>query len=445
MTYQEEINVLDIYLDSENPRHNPITDQIKIIETLVKKEKIKRLAKDIADIGISPIETIAVFKSESGQYVAIEGNRRLCALMLLIDPDKNSANSDYFRRLASASKKIPTKITCTIFDSREEADVWIERKHQGEQDGIGTRSWNTKAKDRHYARKEQGSKNALAIALIDHAATLGYIDKEHEARIVTTAQRYLGNPYFRQTMGIVSSRTDPNVKINAEREGFNAALKVFINDLLENKKVTSRSKKTDWEDYAQELVKAGIAPKRSQTARFLSGSATSGGEDEGAIEDDDQKSARSSQRHNRHPDKRISIVPSDFRVPIKDKILKRCFEEMRALKVDETPLAVAVVTRAFLENLYELYHEKARGYYKHFEKTHVLLDEVIKLLEEESLSKQEKNALQALRRVKSNDTHAFSPKNLGANAHAGIYPTPTDLKIEFNNVESILLYMLGKI
>ena len=106
-----QIQVLDIYLDTENPRHEHIDDQEKIIEYLVSKEKIKPLAKDIASNGASPIELFAVLEDGNGRYIALEGNRRLCALILLNDPMK-SPNSDrsYFQKLAkSMSSRIIVK------------------------------------------------------------------------------------------------------------------------------------------------------------------------------------------------------------------------------------------------------------------------------------------------------------------------------------------------
>jgi hypothetical protein len=56
------LKVLDIYLDALNPRHAPIDHQPDIISHLVKKEKVRNLARDIAQEGISPIELFAVVR-----------------------------------------------------------------------------------------------------------------------------------------------------------------------------------------------------------------------------------------------------------------------------------------------------------------------------------------------------------------------------------------------
>lgn len=77
------LSVLDIYLDNENPRHDPIYDQTKIVEHLLKGERVKSLAKHISTHGVNPLDSIGVIKDEEDNYVVVEGNRRLCALLLL--------------------------------------------------------------------------------------------------------------------------------------------------------------------------------------------------------------------------------------------------------------------------------------------------------------------------------------------------------------------------
>lgn len=135
----KKIKVLDIYLDNKNPRHEEISDQQEIIEYLLKEEKVKNLAKDIAENGISPIEILAVIQ-EKKKYIVVEGNRRICALILLNDPDKapNQNLRDYFKKLKDQSTLIPDSLNCQLFKTREEAALWIKRRHSGEQDGTGT-------------------------------------------------------------------------------------------------------------------------------------------------------------------------------------------------------------------------------------------------------------------------------------------------------------------
>lgn len=468
------LNVLDIYLDTDNPRHNPLNEQPEIIECLMKGEKVKNLARHIAGNGMNPLDLVGVVKDDDDNYVVVEGNRRLCALHLLNDPGKAPKGEvSYFQKLSESSDLFPTSLNCVLFDNLDEANVWMGIRHNGEQDGIGIRNWDSKQRTRHNGRINRKDQNALALALIEYATEKGLLKSGSSERIITTAARYLGNPFVRETMYIISPRSESEVKINASCQEFNTVLKKFCDDLVENTLVNSRSRKDDWVNYAKMLIEKGIAPKNKVEPHLLSecllSEAESGQKPPGASEnpgstgnpgstdggskpsgkpgpeDGNDSGGPGKESRPQNPDYRKFIVPPDFRPGINNKILRRVFEEMRKIEVTECPLAVSQVTRAFLENLYILFHESVTGSYTQ-QQTHSLMDKIIKEIGLDStLSKSEKNALAALRRVQSNELNVLSPKTLGANAHGGIYPDPTQLKREFDNIAEIIKYMLKRI
>ncbi|MGZ4160849.1 MAG: hypothetical protein ACXWAT_01985 [Methylobacter sp.] len=472
-----ELNVLDIYLDTQNPRHDPINDQAEIIKHLVKKESIKNLAKDIAAYGLSPIDLFAVIKDESNNFIVVEGNRRLCALTLLNDP-KLSPEGDvvYFKGLRTAKTKIPSKVNCMQFTSRDAANIWIERRHGGEQDGRGTKQWSADQKTRHNRRLLKPDANALANSILEYASESGLLPKVREDKILTTASRYLGNPDFRKTIGVVSSRSEANVVINVPHDEFNKVLIRFCNDLLDDASpVSSRTKKSDWEEYARQLVQESIAPVTRSENRSLNinnkyqkvdneiqvqpnivktanqdVSQTSESEFSSTVQSDkssvDSKTEPLS-RINKHPNDRKFIVPSNFKPRISDVTLRKVFEELRTIEVDTYTLAAALLCRAFLENLNSSFYEKMTGIYDKNNKANFVLEKVIPLIEKDqnNLSKNESNALGALKRVQSNEKNVFSFKTLGAYAHAGFYPNARELKLEWDNISEILIYMLKKI
>lgn len=466
------LNVLDIYLDNENPRHDPIYDQNKIIEHLLQDESVKSLAKHISNHGVNPLDSIGVVKDEEDNFVVVEGNRRLCSLLLLNDPDKApSGEIAYFKKLSESSSKIPTSINCVLFDDSDEANIWMGVRHNGEQDGIGIRKWDSKQKTRHNGKINKRDQNSLALSLIDYAVKKGILHSEKTDRIITTAARYLGNPFIRETLGIVSARSEQDVKINVSTADFDVVLSRFCKDLVDNTVVHSRTRKEDWLAYGRQLIEEGIAPKERVVPYLMDDCLTpkSNENKPTLIPDNDNNSSPhsdednsnlakgkdkgetqitptiTSERGNRNPGKRKYIIPDDFRPVINNKILRRAFEEMKTIEVDEKTLAVALVSRAFLENLYILFNEKITGSHQ-AQQTHILIGKVIKEIELDSaLSKVEKNAVAALKRVQSNELNVLSPKTLGANAHAGIYPDPTQLKREFDNISAIIKYMLKRI
>ena len=432
--------VLDVYLDIENPRHDPIRDQSEIIEHLVSKEKIKPLAKDIAENRLSPIDLFAVLEDDSGRYIVLEGNRRLCALILLCDPERSPNSSrSHFQKLAKKMGSPITEIRSVVFKSREEADIWIDRRHEGEQNGIGIIQWNAAQKTRRNLKRQKKDPNALAQKLLEYAVKRGYLTQDQTQEILTTATRYLGSPFFRETMGIASKRNDPDVVIKANWDDFDKVLEKFCKDLVDQQSmVSSRSSKIDREKYAKLLIEDGFAPSVSSQRVRLSDRDTSSKK---------PNKPDSPDKRNPDPDKRKYIIPSSgFSVSVKDDKIRRALRELKKMPVQDFPLAVALVSRAFLERLYFLFYEKEIGHPVDRKlKTHEILKEVIGLIEQDkSLTSSERNALGALKRVQANDTSVLSPKTLGANAHLGFYPNAPELNREWDNIQAILSYMLNK-
>jgi len=471
------LNVLDIYLDTENPRHEPIYDQPKIIEHLLQGERVKNLARHIATHGINPLDSIGVIKDEEDNYVVVEGNRRTCALLLLNDPNKAPSNEiEYFKKLTEENRSIPNSINCVLFESPDEAYTWMGVRHSGEQEGIGVKNWDAKQKTRHNGRINKPDQNALALSLIEYAVEKTLLHSEKTDRIITTAARYLGNPFVRETFGIVSSRSEQDVKICVPCNEFERILERFCDDLIANTVVHSRTRREDWIGYAKSLIKEGVAPVTKTEVHLLSDCLQRGTEPnvktKKTINQSDEnpkegyksfdnsgdsknekgsaKTTESDKQHpkagtNKNPDSRKYIIPPDFRVSINNKILRRVYGELRNILITENTLSIALLTRAFLENLFILFHEEVTGSYQKMQ-THVLMQKVINEIGQDStLTKREKDALAALRRVQSNELNVLSPKTLGANAHAGIYPNAKELVREFDNISEIVLYMLRRV
>ena len=445
MNKRVPIPVLDIYLDAENPRHDPIDDQGRIIEYLVSKEKIRPLAKDIVSFGVSPIELFAVLDDGKGRYIALEGNRRLCALILLNDPMRSpSSDRFYFKNLAESMSFPITEVDSVIFKSRKEADVWIDRRHEGQQDGIGIKQWDATQKTRRNLSRQIKDRNALSQALLQYAIERKYLSRNETEKILTTATRYLSNPFLRKTVGITSKSNDPDVVINVSSNDFDKVLEKFCKDLVDEESgISSRSKKADWENYAKKLAQEGFAPSVACSDHKLSD------RDDSNREDSKNNEPDPGGRMNPDPDKRKHIVPSSgFSVRIKNNNLRRAFGELKKIPVQGTPLAAAMVCRAFLENLYWLFYEKkCEGDTANpSQKTHVLLKEVIELIKrDKALSRSEKKALSALKRVQANETNVLSAQTLGANVHLAHYPNASELNREWDNIQAILLYMLEEI
>ena len=159
-------------------------------------------------------------------------------------------------------------------------------------------------------------------------------------------------------------------------------------------------------------------------------------------------SSNSNKRGKNDPGKRQYITQGDYRIPLKNKNLKRVYQELTSLNVEDKTLAVALLARVFLENLYISYFEHRFGTPPSPKlQTHQVMEKIINDLQSDKtvvLSKDEKRALVALNSIKSNVHSPLSPKTLGANAHLAMYPKASELKIEWDNIDSIVAYFAEK-
>ena len=161
------ISINSILLSDENPRLDPALGEDEAIRNMIlnQKSRILILASDIVDKGLNPLEIIGVYPSEKyeGFYEVGEGNRRVCAIKLLINPkriydiDLNLYNS--FINLSKNFKLIDS-LEVEVFESEKDISHWMEIRHMGEQGGKGLSKWNSVQKAR-FKKKQTGSEELL--------------------------------------------------------------------------------------------------------------------------------------------------------------------------------------------------------------------------------------------------------------------------------------------
>lgn len=140
------LSISRLHLDPQNPRvGRGAQNEAEALQRLLDRfgNQIVSLARDIATYGLDPTQSWAVVK-EHGQFIVVEGNRRLVACRLLLYPGK--APTPEFRRKferikITADIDSVSKISCVNFDTRQACRHWIQIKHHGEKQGTGTVSW----------------------------------------------------------------------------------------------------------------------------------------------------------------------------------------------------------------------------------------------------------------------------------------------------------------
>jgi hypothetical protein len=245
-----------IHLFAENPRHGKITDPDKIISYLLRDEQVFELAKSIAERTANPLELIGVVriddKEDRGEptYEVWEGNRRVCAMMLLNDPDK--APPKWRKRFEELSKDVDLIKTVDgkVFDDPEELRFWMRNIHNGAQGGRGRKDWGPDEQHRDNPTR----KNAIAFELLERAEVADLITSSKRKGTLTTLQRYVEKPALRQIL--MADDSDPaNVKFGREKADFDKLLKRLIKDLIDGV-ISSRKNEGQVVEYAKTLERS---------------------------------------------------------------------------------------------------------------------------------------------------------------------------------------------
>ena len=178
----EMIDIDRVFLDLENPRHEPYEQEQEAIDYLCRREDVLALARDIVKNGLSPLELFALIRDGDG-FVVAEGNRRLCAIKLLRDADlaRQPKLRQRFRNAAKGWDSI-AEIPAIVFESRQDVRLWLDRIHAGYSGGRGRRQWDAEQKARNtgYSKNlgcPKGSRCGRALRFHDRGRTTrSYLD-----------------------------------------------------------------------------------------------------------------------------------------------------------------------------------------------------------------------------------------------------------------------------
>ncbi len=261
------IEVDRIFLYEENPRHEPLDSEPEVIEHLCRDEQVYNLARSISEAGTNPLALLGVIEipgtGQKKSYQAWEGNRRVCAIKLLNDPDRAPPHlRNDFARLSAQSAHVPIKkINCVVFDDYDELRFWMGIIHDGAQAGVGLLDWNADQKARHFGGS---SRNRVALAVLDAAEKMGLVSKEEREGKLTTAQRFLNSGVVREAIGIDSSNPE-DVTFNRPDNDFQKLLGIFTSDLKDGARVNSRMNRAQIDAYGRGLARTkGIGGERVQ-------------------------------------------------------------------------------------------------------------------------------------------------------------------------------------
>jgi hypothetical protein len=207
----QQISVGKLLLNVSNYRIVKQTSQKAARDAIIEEQgkKLITLAKDILENGLNPSDLPIVIDADDGDgnFVVIEGNRRITTINLLLDPELAKGHSIHkaFVKLGKASDSIPKVIYCSIAPTKKDALHWADRKHANGLGGAGTEPWTAMAKAR--ADADRGEP-APALDVVNFVLTNKDLDAGVRSQLegskfnLTTLERLVTTKELQEGLGL---------------------------------------------------------------------------------------------------------------------------------------------------------------------------------------------------------------------------------------------------
>lgn len=457
------LKLSNLYLDLQNPRYEEQRSQYEALNTIAieQKDKLLVLLRDIIANGLNPSDIPIVMpdKERVNGYVVLEGNRRIAALKLFKKPNiltNSSLKQKYIKLNEKYKGNIVKNIECLVVESREEANLWIERKHEGEMNGAGTVRWDNVQKSRFLSNKT--GKDSKAVQLIDFmkAATDG--DSEFEEQLgnmsATNLERLISTPEVCSDLGLVYNHGEFSSKYEWEevlkglkaivrrlsKDDFNVSQIYHKDDRLRfmscipPEELPDNSKRTN-NTWILKDFKLLSANRRNKNA---------GDKDSSNANEDGDSDSNNSER----PTKRWKFVPEGLKLTIPNERSNRIFKELKQMSHVNMPNACAVMMRVFLELSVDCYLEEfnllkngAVSASKDPRDLKQKTNEVINQMNQQKTYLDPAKA-KGIRTEINNDKSVFSIDTLNAYVHnLSFNPIPETLMLSWDNIEPFIVAM----
>lgn len=348
------IAVSQLLVDMENPRlDNPQPNQLESIRTLVNSQKSKmiNLSRDILENGLNPSEAMIVMplNGDNQRYLVLEGNRRLCALKILENPDIaldlfSSTAQKQVKEMSSAYQTSPlADITCVIVSSRDDARHWIELRHGGEQDGAGTVRWGAAEKARFRQRFGQKEIHLQVLDFLEEQGVLSPVDRQLVP--VTSMKRVVEDRHTRDQLGY--DVKDGELVVSGDFQNMIGVLARVASDLssghVRTKDIYHKDDRVSYIDRLLEEVERNqskVAPEAGPFSK-VSGGATSAS----SSKENKGKTKRQALLEKNRP----TLIPQKVKLVIHQARINEIYAELKKLIIQDYPNSVAVLFRVFVE------------------------------------------------------------------------------------------------
>lgn len=445
MYVRQGIGVGNLLLDTKNYRISKQESQKGARDAIIAEQgkKLLELAKDIVAKGLNPFDLPMVIDANDGlqNYIVVEGNRRLTAIQLMLDPElakDTTVHAGFVKIHKQNADAIPKVIDCVISPSRADALTWINRKHANGMAGAGTEPWTAMAKAR--ADVEQGIPRPDLDA-VNFVLTNPKLDPQLEHQLqgstfnLTTLNRLISTKELQKTLAI--SLSGGVLKAAAESKWTQGALTDIVSIIatgkdLTGKKFTERDIDTDQK---REAFMATIATKhpgrKAATKAWAVNGSPKAPVKPTAKAKPGKGPATTEQQEN--------LIPKPFKLALPAGKMTDLFAELKIMNIIKHRHAISVLFRVFFELSLEAYIKKHaitlpmhNG--KPADKLKTKLSYVLTHIKTNKfMSDKELKPIQA---AISDPNSLLSPDTLHAYVHSALMnPDPMQLKIMWANAE----------
>lgn len=359
-TTKMEVEVDDLLLDLENPRTGTVNSQSEALEEIVRlsTQHFRNMMLSINTNGLDPGDSFYIIADEEDEdsYTVVDGNRRLAALKVLYNPDlldgTNLSDSIKKRLRATIGEFAPVEpLNCVLFESRADANEWIERRHGKGLDGEGRIPWDTLESDRF-----QNDRTVLdVIGFVERNSTFEEADWQRIKKSVvhrspTTLRRFLVSKAGKQYLGFVEGQDGAGPMFKRKPEYLIKILSQIFSD-IDAGEVNSRThnKASEISEYFTSLPDEFGVNEQIETAAhsFASTDIKDATKRPRLLTKSTNAAAVKTKKVTPH---RTTLAPSkhQFAEPENEKG-KQLLREASKLKLRDTPLACAFLFRAWIE------------------------------------------------------------------------------------------------
>jgi hypothetical protein len=443
------IKISNLKINHENPRFESVGNQREAINSIIEnqKDKLIRLGTDIIEYGLNPTDLIIITPdlNDKNTYTVLEGNRRITTLKILNNPNLVSSTSmggllNRFKKLAEKFTENPIfNVQCVVFENEIEAMKWIKLKHTGENDGVGTVSWDAQQKAR-FEEKVNG-KSSFALLIIEHLKNDVGFDENLKSELSkmrsSNLQRLLTDPNVRKTIGLEIK--DGKIVTSFSTDEIRKPLTRIVKDLTSSDfTVKQIYYKEDRDKYIKTFEQFDIPIKDNSIGEW-------------EIDGKNYKKVLS-------PDKvatevagiekkkinvplstnRKTLIPASCIIKIKINRVNKIYRELKSINVDEFENAVAVLFRVFIELSVDSYVESKSLSCTINDSLALKLGKVVEYLKKNSnITGQELSPVNTSLSNKNSYLSIVTFNQYVHNKHA--IPSPKELKISWDGLEPFLL------